>query len=327
MAYTRNNIYSVVPSDIPGCTHLIMNNNPLTTLNANEFTPYPNMHTADLDDNQISTVSPTAFAGTILMYLFLSNNKLTTFPDVSAVGSTLDAFYIEYNPDLVSPDNTWFKSMTSELTVMRQLRLRGNQFSILPDVSEMGDTLREFVHRYNPIVDPDPTLWESVATSLTNLYWFSFGYSSITHWPDMTKIGDPNGIWLFQMGGHSDVNIRTEDVSVFTASGLVIWLNGSDIVSMPDLRSTNPSLYKLKMGYTQLTCDCSMKWLLEVHNGISVPPPLTVLDLVGATCARPSSLAGRDFTSLTFPEIDFCSRYILYIHSFENIEMVDNSIL
>ena len=310
--YTRNNVHSVVPNDIPGCTQLTMNNNPLTTLNANEFTPYPNMITADLEYNQISSISPTAFTGTVLMYLYLSNNKLTTFPDVSTVGSTLDYFYLEYNPDLVSPDNAWFKTMTSQLTVLRHLRLRGNQLTILPDVSEMGDTLIEFVSRHNPIVDPDPTLWNTVATSLTNLNWFSLGYSSITHWPDLTKIANPTGIWFFQMGGHSDVNIRTEDVSVFTASGLVFWLNGSDIVSMPDLRSTNPSLNKLKMGYTQLTCDCSMKWLLEVYNGISVPPPLTVLDLVGATCARPSSLAGRDFTSLTFPEIDFCSMYLLH---------------
>ena len=281
---------------------LKMKDNAITTIGDNECSTFTVLSKADFSDNQITYVSPSAFEDTILRELRLANNALTSFLDVSAVGPTLYRLHLEYNA-ITSPDNDWLVNMTKTLDNLALVYLKGNKLSTVPDLCELGDTMVDLNLRYNPMVDPTPEFWNKFTNAMTKISFIGLGYSSMTQWPDLNNIADT--VKILTMGSFQGVVIP--DLSNFTIIQS-LWFNASDILAIPDLSVSNPTLTKLNLEHTKLTCTCELAWLKQAQSEVIMVG--LDLRLVGATCIRPPSLAGIAFIAVTMEQL--CPGIYLY---------------
>ena len=113
-----------------------LTDNQISMLDDNEFSQYTSLKILLLSNNFIYKVSATAFQGTILQVLDLSDNELTTGPDLSSIGNTLT--------DLLLHDNLYTRFVYKEtegLATLDQLNLRGNTFEEFPKILSQGNKL------------------------------------------------------------------------------------------------------------------------------------------------------------------------------------------
>lgn len=80
-----------------GVVYLILSDNLLTQIGDNAFSTYNKLAHLELNNNELSGISATAFEGCILETLSLGGNYLTTFPLLEAVASTLKSIDLTGN--------------------------------------------------------------------------------------------------------------------------------------------------------------------------------------------------------------------------------------
>ena len=119
--YSSQSLTSV-PSGIPTtATELILVDNELTVLGANEFSSLTALAIFDASENRINTVDSTAFQGTVIEELYLDNNDLTAVPALTGF-TTINKFFMRENK-LVTID---FSLLIPFCPDINHLRFDGN---------------------------------------------------------------------------------------------------------------------------------------------------------------------------------------------------------
>lgn len=96
-SYDKSVIY-IPLSEIPlNVNEIVMRNNRITNLPSSVFGGFSELLSLDMQKNKITSVSPSAFAGTPLERLRLSENLLTCIPDLSSVNQTIKVVSLQNN--------------------------------------------------------------------------------------------------------------------------------------------------------------------------------------------------------------------------------------
>ena len=109
--------------NIKTVVRLDLDNNQLTTIQPNAFAGLTSLMGISLEINQLTTIQPKAFAGLPnLKNLFLSNNKLTTIPPNAFAGlPNLGWLFLDYNQLTTIPTNAF-----AGLNNLQRLQLQQN---------------------------------------------------------------------------------------------------------------------------------------------------------------------------------------------------------
>ena len=125
--------------DIPANeTEIYIYGNNIPVLSDGEFSNYPYLHTLRMSACKMTTVSPSAFNGTILLKLWLPYNDLTQFPDLQMVSATLESLYIYHNKiEIIN------QTRIEALVKLAKLDIRFNPLCALPNFTKVGSTTWE----------------------------------------------------------------------------------------------------------------------------------------------------------------------------------------
>ena len=125
--------HTTIPGDI-SVTETVINliKNSITSLGPNEFSEYTSLEDLRLNDNDITTIDPSAFSGTQLKILYLERNKLAEFPDLSVVSGTLEELGLTKNPI------TTVEASRLNLPNVQDLSMYNTELTHWPDFSQLG---------------------------------------------------------------------------------------------------------------------------------------------------------------------------------------------
>ena len=145
--------------DVGSITHLTLNNNNITHIDAYTFALaiYSKLWYLSLTDNLISQIPDCAFYGTRLESVDLEHNRLKCIPNMGAIRTTLESLRLSYN-DLGSCDDVI--DYGAPYLSLRSLELAGNNLSSIPT----------FIH------------------SLPNVALLDLSHNSITHLENLLEL-------------------------------------------------------------------------------------------------------------------------------------------
>lgn len=268
-AYSNTNAgLTSIPSGISSTeTEIYLSNNQLTTILSGAFSSFTSLSICDLSTNQITFVHPDAFAKTPLVKLKLNFNQLTSLPDVSVVGPTLNILEVYNNRITDISTCQW-----SKLTELRQLHLQYNTnlTSILP-LKNNCPSLAYFtlegtaVTDLQGVVDTCPKmiyfLWKKIAGAgnvdiqdmfaSTQICNIDLQYRDMTEFPNLPYVGLLNLVEI-QVSGNSEItDIPLEHLKGSKLQTLRMDRTGFKVI--PDLSPLKDSLKSLYMRYCSLT--------------------------------------------------------------------------
>ncbi|ELU06241.1 hypothetical protein CAPTEDRAFT_203697, partial [Capitella teleta] len=174
-----------------------------------------------------------------LKYLYLSRNKLYSFPNLENVAETLEYLYLEYNN--ISYINSDRLDMLAHL---KYLYLTQNSISSIPDVSGPSDTLTLLKLDYNAFTTFPR--WEVFGKSLTYLNLIQNEISEVTAdmFRNITKL---TSLYLEYN------NLRSDTFSLPGSLNLTaLYLTRNSFTEFPDIGNIT-TLINLKLSKNQLT--------------------------------------------------------------------------
>lgn len=135
--FDANNLgLTTVPTGIPLNERCInLGNNDFVTVPNCGFCSFTTLTVLSLSTNVISSIHPMAFTGTALNNLKIQHNQLTSVPNLTAVGNTLEWLYLGDN--LITGIQT-----VKGLSVLKNIDLSSNALGQFPDLTDSGSTLR-----------------------------------------------------------------------------------------------------------------------------------------------------------------------------------------
>lgn len=103
---------------------IYLQDNQITAIRECDFCSFFQLTLLNLDDNDISSVSPTAFNYTTLETLTMNGNNLPLIPDLAVIGNTLSRLELYHNHIDSIADGTF-----QALSILDRLTLEGNQLN------------------------------------------------------------------------------------------------------------------------------------------------------------------------------------------------------
>ena len=312
-------------------TDLILYDNDLTSLGDHVFSGYPYLSILTLSYNDITTVSELAFENTVLKHLDISNNRLTEFPNLSAVATTLQILRLKKNKIATIPSYAF-----SNMENLNTLEFSYNLLSAFPNLSSLpiNGFLRN-LHLDNNQMDSASTwsfaplqMVKVVTMSFNNfmrmpdvrlatqlqqldmaynlaLYDVPYGFSglplrtlelkgcNLTAVPDISSVASSLTYLDLQNNPLQDLNNAQLYGAFLGMTALkTLTFSGTGLTSLPDIRDQVPALTTLKLAGLGLRCDCDLAWLREAQvAGITV-------DLDPNPCGSPASLIGQPWSNV-----------------------------
>ena len=304
--------------------------NDIDSLTANMFSAYPSLHKLMVSWNKISSISPSAFQNTVLRTFLAESNRLSIFPEFTAVAGTIQ--FVRLRDNLIStiPSNAF-----ANLNSLNTLELDGNLLSFFPDFSSLPspNNFRNLYLSDNQIPSADAADFQRLtrikildlsdndfedlpdfqyATTLQHLYFTD--NPAVDTIPDVFS-GVPlrrlevSGCNLSAIPNVPSVAHRlttltlenthldglTNDQLYSAFAGMTalttLKISGSGLISLPDIRDHMP-LGNLKMSNLQLRCDCELAWLGDAQsNGVSVTVDAN-------PCGSPPAMVGQPWASV-----------------------------
>ena len=224
-----------------------------------------------------------------LMQLYLGNNALNTFPDMTNITSTLEKLYLTNN-------NIPVISSIPPMPALHSLGLAGNSLVQIPDLSNISGTLQELYLANNNIfaIDEIPHMPVLRILNIKN--------NKLTMFPDLENAGGSLKILTLSDNDITEVPedliiplVALEILSLGTTSGASVTLPN---VCMMGRRTT---LLTIKMFSDYITCDWQAVYTKLAERALRlVISPMTAADL---QCASPALLVGRIFSQVTIDEL------------------------
>ncbi|ELU16888.1 hypothetical protein CAPTEDRAFT_195119 [Capitella teleta] len=143
----RKHLTSVPENIAQDVTHLYLAVNDITKIRHTDFNDkYPYLTLLVLGENDITSIESGCFKGTIIVWLNLRSNKLTSIPDLHEVSNTLTVL------DLISNEITTITvDELSYLIKLTGLYLNDNHLTTLPDIAQFMPSLNELWLKENPL--------------------------------------------------------------------------------------------------------------------------------------------------------------------------------
>ncbi|ELT90384.1 hypothetical protein CAPTEDRAFT_217380 [Capitella teleta] len=225
-----------VPSSIyPNVTELSCQANSITVIQQSDFNnKYPDLFSIDLDDNHISSIEVGCFTGTVLKKIWLAKNDLSAIPDFREVGETLENIDLGINRIAILEVGD-----LNYLTRLLSLNLRYNLITSVADGSFEGTKLRYVALQNN----------------------------QITKFPDLRAVNSTMQILDLEFNNIGQISRQEIDHLGILET---MKLKGNPISLLPDLTEYLPLLKILVLTATPLQCCCSMAWLKQITNGLSL---------------------------------------------------------
>ncbi|ELU15951.1 hypothetical protein CAPTEDRAFT_91102, partial [Capitella teleta] len=126
---------STIPLLDPSITELHLHNNELTQIKEDAFQNLRLLTDLNIGMNDIATVSPLAFRGTIIRSLSLASNQLTSFPDLSSIASTIMVIDLYRNQISQLPSDAF-----ANMAALNSIDIPDNFLTSCPDFSSLPAT-------------------------------------------------------------------------------------------------------------------------------------------------------------------------------------------
>ena len=179
--------------------------------------------------NNLGNADFSRLSGLAIELLGLTDNKLTSFPNLDAIGSTLES--LDFTANLMSNISA---SSLEGLINLESLCLRLNQFTVFPNLSPVGDTLTYLNFQLNDLrvitaADVEPLI---VLESL------QLDQNEVLVIEDLSPL---SATLISLTASQCDLAVTssvTNMLSGFTKLEIV-WLNKRSLTSLPDFSSCN----------------------------------------------------------------------------------------
>lgn len=239
----------------------------------------------------------------------MNSNKLTSFPDLRVVSSTLKTLSLGTNEISVVDDN-----VLDSLVNLEQLDIADNKLISFPNLTySAGSLLYLFIHDNNT-----NEINGQLLSLLTYLTYLDLRNNRLTHFSNFhvngtalmpklqtlllsgnrfTSLPDTSEIMAFAPELRTfylqDNLVRVVPAHLNTtkmAGNLTIYLNGNQIETLPVFNSSSVTLVA---DSNPIICDNALKQLICGNNMVSV----------SGTCEKPPRLKGRSLSSLTISDL------------------------
>ncbi|ELT92512.1 hypothetical protein CAPTEDRAFT_200679 [Capitella teleta] len=262
----RNRGLEYVPTDIPlNVSVILLRNNEIDSLPVGTFENYVDLLSLEMGGNNLMDISPSAFKGTKLEFLYLDRNSLTTFPDLSEIGHCLKELYLAYN-DITEVSTNHISS----LTVLKLLDLTGNNklpkglpfksgFNNLLVLNLMDTRMTEINDELTNLQIPN--LWISnggfsggisdlhfTGTKVNALLLRSMGLHTFPIFPNLAR-----GIKMLDLTDNSFIEPLGDDDLGQLESISKLVLKKCHIMKFPDVTSLNKTLKELNVEMNSIT--------------------------------------------------------------------------
>ena len=251
-----------------------------------------------LGNNNLTSVASEDFEGlSLLEELYLSQNFLTVFPNLTSVSRSLRLLHITDNFLNVIPEG--------HLAVLYQLRylfLKNNQLTSVPDVAVSSMQLLTFNLQGNHMTSFP--VWEILGRTLTRLMVSENAIKDINadHFQGLAKLEDLNlsdnllesfpnfthikdTLEILNLSGNAILTIPIEYATGFE-NLQEINLENNKLETVPILGVST----KIFLAGNPLHCDSGLSWVID-REGIE------------GVCSEPDRLAGRDLATLNLTDI------------------------
>ena len=233
---------SNVPSDMPeSADEVNFQYNRIKRIDECAFCMMPNLTLADFTRNKIETIHPGAFNGTQLGELILQDNKLTSFPNLDVVGSTLTSLsLLENNISVV--DNTSFDA----LKVLTKLTMSQNSLGKFLNFSAVGDTLETLyleANKMGNVTSEDLMYFQSLSE-------FSFMSDEIGYFPDFSLMPAAANLKKLVLSTVGIMEVTLEDLQLFK-NLTSLHLNGNQLQYVPPLGNLSMASTLLELNLYQ----------------------------------------------------------------------------
>ena len=262
-----------------------------------------------LMDNNINVISPSRLdCLVVLTRLYLSGNKLTTIPDVSGPGATLQFLSINDNNFITVPylpnlggSVIFFAINSNNITTvtatdllfpsLMALTLYDMQLETFPDISDLGSSLMQIDFHDNQIEDV-PT---SILNKMTKLRKIQMHENKLKEFPDLCNSASKDLLTDMDLTGNEITSVPLERLRCLSVISL-LWLKNNPMTSFPNVcHMTTTATIKWMMPYSgYMTCDCHARWMKlmqESNNLVIWNPPFK-------PCSEPAELVGIDLNDL-----------------------------
>ena len=222
-----------------------------------------------------------------LKILYLSNNALNVFPDLSNISSTLEKLLLGNN-DIAAINSI------APMSRLHTLGLNNNLLTHLPDLSNISTTLK-FLY----IADNNIVVIESMSTMLV-LEVLIIRTNDMTLFPDVRNAA--SSLKHLKVSGNEITQTPNDLVSPLVAlTKLTLGTSSGDPVTLPNVCMMGRDVLTLEMRSQYITCGWAAVYvkLAErvgrlVITSVGAPPP---------KCASPAAFVGRNFSDVTINDL------------------------
>ena len=220
-----------------------------------------------------------------LKELYLGENALVEFPDLSNVTSSLEILFISNND--ISRIN-----YIPVMSALRILAVEGNSLSHLPDLTNVSETLQRLFLGNNNILEINGI------APMTNLKILNLRNNSMTNCPDVRNAGGSlTNLILFDNG----ITRIPDDLiaPLVKLKRLALGSSSGESVTLPNVcvMGRSADILTIEMYTEYITCDWE-----AVHAKLAVLTGRLMISPVGVSatkCTSPASLVDRIFSEVT----------------------------
>ena len=210
-----------------------------------------NTQTLVLSVNQLTTIPAGSLSNlTQLTFLRLDNNKLTTFPDIQSVSSTLVTLHLQYN-QITYIDPLFLNALVKIVT----LHLFWNTgLGSFPDVSGPGNSLSVLL----------------------------LGVCGIGNFPGMTSM---RNLTKLQLTGNTIAEIKANSL-IGLDSLQILELNKLLLTEVPDLREVTDTLVELNLDGIVSIQEVEQSRFAQLRNLLRLKVPNMLITKIPTLCPR-----------------------------------------
>lgn len=230
-----------------------------------------------LEGNELANISTWKIAHLdALVSIMFDKNVFVVFPDVCEVGDTLVSLVLSNNPNLV----VFPLDRLECLVKLEYLSLSYIKAHVLPDMSPLGDTLKECYLNDNSFNENDP--WTNHMQGFTELSIFHLQKNNFTEMPDLSSAGE--SLISIYLSYNAIQSVPIESIDNLRRLRH-LYLGNNALYTFPNFCGMNSTLMELVLDYNHLTymgseevvCLTKLQVLSLKANNLTYIPDLSTL--------------------------------------------------
>ncbi len=291
ITYNQNNVgltqidYNSIPNDVET---VYVHVNALTSI----ILPmdYPNMTVLDANSNLLSEFPDLTFVGETLISLKLHRNLIASVSQLRLSALTrLEELFLNENHITSFPDVTGIGPYH-----MKKIRFSLNMLSSVPVLSKLGRTMEQLAFGGMPL---GANVVDDVLAYYPNLTMYGFATTEINVFPNFWLFPrrEEMATTMIRLGYNPIKKMERWSLAALSNPSWSLKLPLCEIETIPNLMDLDMSA-SVDLSGNPLICDCRLKWLKLAGSS-------TGIDTSVLTCVKPEHLNQTPFDAVPIEEL------------------------